>query len=148
MRKPSSPRRPKLRGNLLRLNLRRLNLRRPKLPLNRRRLSPNLRRLPNRRRPSGAAGGASARAERAAAKGGARLTRADNAGGARQARRHAFSRRAPSAIAAVDPAKLNRTKPPPRSGSKSTPGVAATPASASIRAQKSTLSPVSADTSA
>jgi len=111
-------------------------------------------------RRSGAGGGAWGRADRARPrKDGAPHGAPEPNGAARRARPksrerrasgapQAFSRRAPSAIAAVVPAKLKRTNPAPRSGSKSTPGVAATPASASIRAQNATLSPVIPVTSA
>ena len=56
------------------------------------------------------------------------------------ARLHALSRRTASSISAVEPAKEMRSVPAPRARSKSTPGVVATPASASMRLQKSRLS--------
>jgi hypothetical protein len=51
-------------------------------------------------------------------------------------------------MSSVAPAIEKRTKRFPRAGSKSRPGVAATPVSASIRRQNSALSLVSAPTSA
>ena len=60
----------------------------------------------------------------------------------------ASSRRSPSAMSAVAPHRKSAASPAPRPGSKSSPGVTATPASRRIRAAKARLSPVIALTSA